>query len=526
MNPDRALWPALPESARQSLDDFAQGLGVGLRLWASTTGKNPVCLYPDWSAPTLGSEAIRRQLQSRDGTTYSLEVVSRDPSQDSDALSRVIASVMERTLDFAREIRFFTVELSERYEEINLLYSISETLGSVLKLEDAARIILEELCDVLGARRGALWVHEPADEVLVLTASVGEGGRREPIAVTDPDSVTAQVFREARSMIATRETLDEREISGMEVGDADSFLSVPVSYTPPSESPRTVGVINLLGRHHGGRFTAADQKLLAAIASQVGSALENNRLIRQSLARERMAREMELAHHLQQKLLPPVDRVPGARVSARVEPAEMVGGDFYQVFSHGGRTGVMIGDVSSHGFPAALIMALSMSAASIYASETTSPGEVLRRMDDALQEELETTEMYVSLFYGVLDPDAGTLTYSNAGHPHAFLVRSDGEAERLLATDPPVGFAGPDAYGEACRPWDPTQDRLLLFTDGLSDILTSEEHPDGEALVLNTVRDHRTAEPSAVVEELFDLTRDARPTVPSDDRTAVVVAGA
>jgi sigma-B regulation protein RsbU (phosphoserine phosphatase) len=286
-----------------------------------------------------------------------------------------------------------------------------------------------------------------------------------------------------------------------------------------------VGVINLLGRQHGGRFTAADQKLLAAIASQVGSALENNRLIRQSLARERMAREMELAHHLQQKLLPSVDAVPGARVSARVEPAEMVGGDFYHVFPQGGRVGVMIGDVSSHGFPAALIMALSMSAASIYASESNSPGRVLRQMDDALLEELETTEMYVSLFYGVLDPGAGTLTYSNAGHPHAFLVRGDGEAERLLATDPPIGFAGPDAYGEECRPWDPATDRLLLFTDGLSDILTSAERPDGESLVLETVRDGMNDSPSAVVDRLFDLTRDARPTVPSDDRTAVVVAG-
>ncbi|MEJ2539690.1 MAG: PP2C family protein-serine/threonine phosphatase, partial [Gemmatimonadota bacterium] len=191
----------------------------------------------------------------------------------------------------------------------------------------------------------------------------------------------------------------------------------------------------------------------------------------------------------------------------------------------GGRVGVMIGDVSSHGFPAALIMALSMSAASIYASESKGPGRVLRQMDDALQEELETTEMYVSLFYGVLDPEAKTLTYANAGHPHAFLLRPEGEPERLLATDPPVGFAGPDAYGEACLSWDPATDRLLLFTDGLSDTLTSRENPDGEALVLNTAAGAMDAPPAEVVDRLFELTRDARPTIPSDDRTALIVAG-
>ena len=526
MSPERPRRSSLPESARQNLEDFAEGLGVELQLWAGDPGSE-ACLFPDSVSVPLGSEAACREFRSRDGARYAVRLRPRTPGPDPDALAGVIASVMERTLDFAKEIRFFTLELSERYEEINLLYSISETLGSILNLEDAARIILGELCDVLGARRGSLWALDAEVARLRLVASVGDEGRGGPIEVQDPDAVTARVFRESRSLILTRDMLDEKTQAGAQLSDTDSFLSVPVSYTPPSGEPRTVGVINLIGRHHGGRFTAADQKLLAAIASQVGAALENNRLIRQSLARERMAREMELAHHLQQKLLPSVEGMRGARVSARVEPAEMVGGDFYQVFSHGeGRVGVMIGDVSSHGFPAALIMALSMSAASIYASEANAPGEVLRQMDDALKEELETTEMYVSLFYGVLDSRAGTLTYSNAGHPHAFLMRADGTADRLLATDPPVGFAGPDAYGEDTRTWDPRHDRLLLFTDGLSDTLRSEEVPDGEGLVLGTVAGAMTDAPATVVDRLFEMTRDARPSVPSDDRTAIIVAGA
>jgi len=186
----------------------------------------------------------------------------------------------------------------------------------------------------------------------------------------------------------------------------------------------------------------------------------------------------------------------------------------------------MIGDVSTHGFPAALIMALAMSAASIYAGETNSPAEVLRRMDDALREELETTEMYLTLFYGILDPEAGTLDFSNAGHPHAFLIRGEGDAVRLLATDPPVGFAGPDAYGASQVEWDPAEDRLLLFTDGLSDTLTTAQRPDGEAFVLRTVRDHHRDAPQDVVDLLFRLARDAQPSIPSDDRTAVLVAGA
>jgi phosphoserine phosphatase RsbU/P len=204
-----------------------------------------------------------------------------------------------------------------------------------------------------------------------------------------------------------------------------------------------------------------------------------------------------------------------------------VGGDCYQAFALAeGRVGVMIVDVSGHGFPAALIMALSMSAATIYASEFGTPAKVLRHIDDALRDELETTEMYLSLFYAVLDPAAGTLTYSNAGHPHAFLVSADREAHRLAATDPPVGIAGPEAYGQEEQCWDAAADLLLLFTDGLSDSLAAGDASDGESRVVQTVIGHGSREPAEIVEALFALRGDFRPSAPSDDRTALVLRGA
>lgn len=239
-----------------------------------------------------------------------------------------------------------------------------------------------------------------------------------------------------------------------------------------------------------------------------------------------MASEMELAHNLQQKLLPSVDKFEGARVAARVEPAEQVGGDFYQVIKlPQDRIGVMIADVSGHGFPAALMMALGMSAATIYAAEFGNPAKVLRQMDDALKDELESTEMYLTVFYCVLDRAAGTLTYSNAGHPHAFLVSADGQADRLLATDPPVGFAGPASYEEVSVPWDASSDLLFLFTDGLSDTLTTADIPNGEAFVIEQVIAQRFRTPAEIIEHLFDLARDAVPAIPSDDRTAIVLSG-
>jgi serine phosphatase RsbU (regulator of sigma subunit) len=164
-----------------------------------------------------------------------------------------------------------------------------------------------------------------------------------------------------------------------------------------------------------------------------------------------------------------------------------------------------------------------MSAAAIYAREHDSPARVLRDLDDALSDELETTEMFLTVFYGVLDPVNRRLVFSNAGHPHAFVIHSDGGLDRLLATDPPVGFAGPDAYGETEIAWEPGQDLLLLFTDGLSDILASVARGDGEERVLDAVIALRHSPVRLIVDELFLLTADADPPIQGDDRTALVV---
>lgn len=515
MSNDQDRFSRIPAALRETFAEFEAAFRVSLRLLENDgahAGAPPV-LYAS-GGPAPGPAAVRT-VRSPDGRTLTLEV--RGGESGPGAVAAALVPTAERALESEREAEFFARELSERYEEINLLYSISEALGS--HLDDAARIILREVCDVMGANQGSLWVHDPGDGRLHLSAAVGNDNGGED-SDPDVDAMTAMVFAEERAVIASRTpTRAERERG--EIGD--SLLSVPIRYTPPAGETRTVGVVNLVGRRNGERFSAADQKLLSAIASQVGAALENKRLMDESLSKERMAREMELANDLQQKLLPDAAKFPAAEAAARVQPAEQVGGDFFQLFRlPEGRVGVMLGDVSLHGFPSALIMTLTLSAAGIYAREHGSPAQVLRDLDDALREELANTEMFLTVFYGVLDPKEGLLRYANAGHPHAFAVHADGTPERLTATDPPVGFAGPEAYGERAVPWS-RDDVLLLFTDGLSDTLASATRGDGEERVLSTVLAHRSRPASRIVDELFSLTAAADPRILGDDRTALVL---
>jgi sigma-B regulation protein RsbU (phosphoserine phosphatase) len=291
---------------------------------------------------------------------------------------------------------------------------------------------------------------------------------------------------------------------------------------------RTVGVITLVGRRSNVRFSAGDERLLSAIASQVGAALETQRLVRESLRQERTLRELELAHDLQLKLLPDTSALEGPpEIAARCVPADTVGGDFYQLYRlPGNRIGLMIGDVSSHGFSAALIMALTLSAVSIYALEAGSPGEMLRRVHRALANELSSTEMFLSLFYGVLDLDARELTYVNAGHPHAFRIAADGQRHRLHATHPPLGMVELDNPTQTVVPWESAEDLLLLFTDGLSDALATDGSSiAGESRLVDEVVKRRTEPLDRIIHDIFDRAGRVKPTIPTDDRTAVIVRG-
>jgi len=419
-----------------------------------------------------------------------------------DSQLRFLLPVVQHHLQSALEVEHAANELVERYEEINLLYTTSEILGRTVALEEAASRILFEISETVGARKAVVLVHDATARALTAVAALGVSADRVSPMPLDGDSVSASVFRSCHPLIIDPGQMPSESERVFRVG---GMLSVPIMWTSPRGGAEPLGVVNLSDRRSGQPFTAGDQKLISAIATQIGTAIQNARLVRESLSQQRLRQEMQLAHDLQMRLLPGVDVVaPAATVAARVVPAESVGGDLYHLFRLGsGKTGVLIGDVSGHGYQAALIMALVMSASAIHAQNTSDPGQTLGALLDSMRDELATTEMFVSMFYGVVDRDAGVLRFANAGHPHAFVIHKKGKVERLPALDPPLGM-GSQAPRGTSRPWN-GDDLLLLFTDGVSDARDREGRRLGEERVLELARDHRDEAPSRIVERIFAL---------------------
>lgn len=424
-----------------------------------------------------------------------------------ESASRLVASEMEA--------RFFSGELADRYEEIDLLTSVGETLGSVINLERSAGRLLERLARVLAADCAAIWVPDEGERLRRLAV----GGDVDTELIEEPASGAREWIE--RALLTQLAQIRPRRGLARDEGDR-SLLAVPLRHSALHGSTLPVGVLAARGREGRDTFSQPDVNLAATVAAHLAAAIENDRLTRESLVQERMLVELEVAHHLQMKLLPDLADFTGvADVAGRCEPAESVGGDFYHLFRlPGDRLGVMLGDVSSHGYSAGLIMALTMSAASIMARERQDPSEVLRGIHHELVRKLESTEMYMTLCYAVVDPVAGRLQYANAGHPHAFRVNAAG-VQRLDALNPPLGIAEFDAYSQKEVDWNQGSDMLLMFTDGISECLESDRMWSDESLTRMAMERSGTSA-QEVLDRVFELAA-APGGVAADDRTALVV---
>lgn len=525
------------------LDGVSEGLGLSAVVWiqrreaagaevAAATGgdltpPDPEAIPAD-GAPILRGAAVGRQLVARlPGRTrawLALGPVRDEP--ETRRWMRVLAPAVAEVIQAQWESRRAADELAERYEEINLLYSISEILGRTITFEEAARTILLEVAETVGAEYGALLRHDAASGLLVPVTALRVSRTLEPrrIPVDHPVSVPARVFRTRRALLVDDGVLVSEFEAPFREG---ALLAVPILWTTP-EGGLPVGVVCLSGRRHGANFTAGDEKLVAAIGSQIGSVIQNGILVRRSIEQERLASEMRLAHDLQLKLLPSGTEVaPEALCAARVEAAEGVGGDFYHLFRlEGGRTGVLVGDVSGHGYRAALIMALVMSAAAIHARGEHDPARTVEALLATVADELADTEMFLSLCYAVVDPEAGAIRWTNTGHPHAFVIGRDGTAHRLDATDPPLGL-GPATLRVQSRPWAVQGDLLAIFTDGVSDARDAAGQPLGEAKVLDVLRARRAEVPSRIIDGVFaQVSGHMGRARPHDDQAVVVLRSA
>lgn len=231
-----------------------------------------------------------------------------------------------------------------------------------------------------------------------------------------------------------------------------------------------IGLLQLGPRLSRQEYSADDRRLLNNLAAQAAPAVRVAQLVRQQQvevqARERIEQELRVARLIQQTLLPKDEPIiPGWQIKKYYQPARAVGGDFYDFLQFAdGRLGLIIGDVTDKGVPAALVMATTRSVLRTAAVPEASPGQVLGRVNELLNPDMPPN-MFVTCLYAILNPATGHIRYANAGHMPPYR-RTATDVSELRATGLPLGLLRGIQYEEREAQLLPGE-TLLFYSDGL-----------------------------------------------------------
>ena len=277
--------------------------------------------------------------------------------------------------------------------------------------------------------------------------------------------------------------------------DRKAFLGVA-----PTGGETTYKTI-FIHRISGGKI--AEERSLGTVVPK----LMGQRLEQEERERERIDQELQVARRIQQASLPKeVPEPEGWEIAPFYQPAREVGGDFYDFhLLSEGRLGVVVGDATGKGVPAALVMSTTCGMLQVAAAAlgSSSPGEVLSRVNETLFARIPP-DMFVTCFYAILDPKSGHLVYANAGHDLPYVQHGDG-AEELRARGMPLGLMPGMSYEEKEVVLQ-AGEAVLFYSDGLVEAHDPEGEMFGFPRLRELVAEHAAEERSleeALLEELY-----------------------
>lgn len=354
-------------------------------------------------------------------------------------------------------------------DRLSLLYHVSQSFNSSLDLDLVLNRVMDQVVELMRAERGFVMLLEE-DGAPVFRVARGMDHQ----TIEDPEfqisrGVVERVAREGEPLLTSNAQTDDRlslRVSVQALG-LRSILCVPLK-----AQGRITGVIYVDNRLQAGLFTPDDLELLSAVAHSAAIAIENARLYRVAVEKGRMERELQVARELQASLLPKTTpQVPGWEFAAAWQPARQTSGDYYDFFAaREGEVGLVIGDVSGKGMPAALFMALTRS---IVRASLVAPTPLVERIERAnrLICADSTAGMFVTLFCAEIRLSTGELTYVNAGHNPPLLLSSSVGHEglnELRPTGMALGVLEDAPFQQQTVQMAPG-DLMLLYTDGVPD---------------------------------------------------------
>ncbi len=457
----------------------------------------------------------------------------REPGRyghEAQAMAATFASYAAVAIENAR---LYDATQEQAYASAALL-QVAQAISAPAELRETLDSILRTMPILVGVERAALYSWDSGRRVYVPRAEFGLPRQAKPALWN------AEIGEGKFPLLdSAREALEERvHILGSRDRPENWRRLQPETDTrrglkdagrvliglPLSIKNDLLGVLLVEEAPGARRFRNRRLEIVRGIGQQIAVAMQNDLLQAQVVAREHLEAEVDVARQIQRSFIPEsIPQPPGWELVARWETARQVGGDFYDAMPLAGHDlGLFIADVADKGVPAALFMALTRTLFRVAATETSSPAEVMVRLNDLLMPDTRQG-MFVTTVYALLDTENGTFTYANSGHNPPLWLRADGSIEKLTRTGMALGVIAGTTRTENTIELK-RGECVLLYTDGLTEAFSPQGELFGEQRLLETIRNADCHSAADLLQTIDKTLADFIASQPlADDLTMLIV---
>lgn len=436
---------------------------------------------------------------------------------DSRATSDLISSIRSGSFSGGASVQ----RAPAQRDLLGIVSKVGIALLPRTSLEETLKMTIELVFDAIPVERGFLFIRD-GDE---LRCKIARGARQSSLP-TDSQvqisrSITSKVLNDGVSVLTSDAMHDPRFQSQKSVvlRQIRSVMAVPLM-----SGEETFGLI-YVDNPFDDRFTEEDLNVLNTIASVASIKIEHERLLEEILEKRRMEEELKVASEIQMRLQPVAPpRIAGWDMTGVSFPSREIGGDYYDfiVRKRDNRLIIALGDVAGKGTGAALLMSSLHAAVRAQSQTRASIGGVMGEINAYIYENTPANK-FVTLFYAELDPEAGVLIYSNAGHNQPVLLRRSGEVVRLDVGGLPIGILPSASYDEGQIQFEPG-DVLVIYSDGISESVSEDGEEFGEERLIEVITKNIERSSSGLRDRIDEaLSRFVGTGAPVDDMTLMIV---
>ncbi len=445
----------------------------------------------------FGGRVAREKLSAREATYLR-------------SLANISATAIEKakTID---ELQRVNRQLDQKIQDLNTLFETGKEFSALLDPERQVRLLELSLLGRFLPGRYIIGLRDGADMRIVASKTSGQTPQGELLASLARINAPVRV-----ADMVVEGTVDARAAL------AALGITVVVPIRLQGESRGQILLGEKMSRE---AFSQADLEFVSSIGNLAIISLENARLFKEAIEKQKMEDELLIAREIQKGLLPSVlPDVPGFRMAAANISSKQVGGDYYDVLGlPDGSFIIAIGDVSGKGSPAALLMANLQATIRALVPLNLDLAELTGRVNDLMCENTGGNK-FVTFFWGTIDSSRKSLSYVNAGHNYPYLLHADGSMERLDRGGMILGVMKTtvpyDGGVVECR----SGDTLVLFTDGVSEAMSTRQEEYGEERLERALRNALSGTAQEILDAVHrDVLAHTQGASQSDDITMMVV---